>query len=181
MVKSVVSTFLSAFGIEKTDETQNEVKGNKILIAYYSLSGNTRAIAKNIQRATGGDLFRIETVHSYPEDFNELVAQIKEEMESGFRPKLTANVYNFDEYDTIFIGSPNWWGTITPAVSAFIASYDFNGKKVIPFITHGKVGVQNTIKDMTEQCKGAFVLQNGWVGEGCNTDGFDAWIESINY
>lgn len=181
--QSVISTLLSALGMKKNDIKikENDIKESKILIAYYSLSGNTKVIAKNIQKATGGDLFRIETTHQYPDDFNDLVAQIKEEIESGFRPKLITKVINFDKYETIFIGSPNWWGTITPAVSSFLDSYNFNGKKVIPFITHGKVGAQNTIKDMTAQCKGAFVLQDGWVGEGSSTEGFDAWIESINY
>lgn len=177
---SILAILGTVFGMGQSAQAQTN-KTENILIVYYSVSGNTKEIAEKIHEQTNGDLFRIETVQSYPENYNELVTQAKKEINDGYRPELKTKVSDFARYDTIFIGSPNWWGTIAPAVSSFIDSYDFEGKKVIPFITHGKGGVQNTIKDMTAQCKGADVLQNGWVGEGNSLEGFSKWIENIDY
>lgn len=109
----------------------------KVLIAYYSLSGNTKDVAEAIRSKTGGDIFRIETVQSYPEEYRATTAQAKREINEGFRPELKGKIDNIAQYDIIFIGSPNWWGTIAPAVSSFLADYDLKGKTVIPFITHG--------------------------------------------
>lgn len=109
----------------------------KILVAYYSYSGNTEAVAKQIAGATGGTLFEITTPHQYPEAYNAMTAQAKKEIRDGFKPELSSKVEDFARYDMVFVGSPNWWGTYAPAVSAFLAAYDFNGKTVVPFFTHG--------------------------------------------
>lgn len=126
----------------------------KILVAYYSYSGNTEAVAKQIAQATDGTLFKITTPHQYPEAYNALTAQAKKEIRDGFKPELSSKVEDFARYDMVFIGSPNWWGTYAPAVSAFLAAYDFNGKTVIPFFTHGGGGMQNCERDMKKQLAG---------------------------
>lgn len=77
----------------------------------------------------------------------------------------------------VFIGSPNWWGTITPAVSSFLEQNELAGKKVVPFITYGG-GEQNTVKDMTAQCKGC-LMQKAWTGYGAIITGFDSWMKSV--
>lgn len=153
----------------------------KVLIAYYSVSGNTEEVAKKVQEEIGGDLFKIETVDVYPEEYKELVAQAKKEINDGYRPKLKSQVENMAQYDTVFIGSPNWWGTIAPAVSTFIESNNLEGKKVIPIITHGSGGVQNTIKDMKEQCKGCNFVEDGWVGFRNRTWGVGSWLEEVGF
>ena len=159
---------LTAFNSCNAQEKKENIMPNdkKVLIAYYSLSGNTKDVAEAIRSKTGGDIFRIETVQSYPEEYRATTAQAKREINEGFRPELKGKIDNIAQYDIIFIGSPNWWGTIAPAVSSFLADYDLKGKTVIPFITHGGGGVQNTITDLTAQCNGCSVKQNGWVGYG---------------
>lgn len=120
----------------------------KILIAYYSYSGNTRAVAEEIQKATGGDLFEIVPMRAYSSDYKTVVAEAKEEIQSKKWPALKNNVANIADYDLVFIGAPNWWSTIAPPVTTFLKSHDLAGKKVAPFITHGSGGVARTVDDI---------------------------------
>lgn len=161
----------------KTMNTQNA----KILIAYYSYSGNTKEVAEAIQKEIGGDLFEIKAEGTYPDEYRPMTEQAKKEIDAGFRPKLTTSVADMAQYDVVFIGSPNWWGTITPQVSSFLESYDLSGKTVIPFITHGGGGQQNTIADLTAQCKGCKVNSDGWVGYGSRTLGIGSWLEGLGF
>ena len=161
----------------KTMDTQNA----KILIAYYSYSGNTKEVAEAIQKEIGGDLFEIKADGTYPDEYRPMTEQAKKEIDAGFRPKLTTSVADMAQYDVVFIGSPNWWGTITPQVSSFLESYDLSGKTVIPFITHGGGGQQNTIADLTAQCKGCKVNSDGWVGYGSRTLGIGSWLEGLGF
>lgn len=126
----------------------------KVLVAYYSYSGNTEAVAKQIAQATGGTLFEITTDHQYPEAYNTMTSQAKKEIQAGFKPGLTSKPENWADYDMVFVGSPNWWGTYAPAVSAFLAAYDFKGKTVVPFFTHGGGGMQNCERNMKKQLAG---------------------------
>ncbi len=161
----------------KTMDTQNA----KILIAYYSYSGNTKEVAEAIQKEIGGDLFEIKAEGTYPDEYRPMTEQAKKEIDAGFRPKLTTSVADMAQYDIVFIGSPNWWGTITPQVSSFLESYDLSGKTVIPFVTHGGGGQQNTIADLTAQCKGCKVNSDGWVGYGSRTLGIGSWLENLGF
>ena len=153
----------------------------KILVAYYSYSGNTKEVAEAIHERVGGDLFEIKAEGTYPEEYRPMTMQAKKEIEEGFRPKLTTSVADMAQYDVVFIGSPNWWGTITPQVSSFLENYDLSGKTVIPFITHGSGGEQNTITDLAKQCKGCNVVKEGWVGLGGRTLGIGSWLEDLGF
>lgn len=151
----------------------------KVLVAYYSYSGNTGAVAKQIAAATGGTLFEITTSHQYPEAYNAMTAQAKKEIQAGFKPELMAQPENWDAYDMVFVGSPNWWGTYAPAVSAFLASHQFNGKTVVPFFTHGGGGMQNCERDMKKQLAGAaFGPAMTFPGRSSGADGkkLAAWL-----
>ena len=164
------------------EENKNvNTENAKILIAYYSYSGNTKEVAEAIHEKTGGDLFGIKTEGSYPDEYRPMTQQAKKEIQDGYRPKLTTSVADISKYDIVFVGSPNWWGTITPQVSSFLESYDLSGKTVIPFITHGGGGVQNTVTDMTAQCKGCNVSKDGWVGYGSRTLGISGWLEDLGF
>ena len=87
--------------------------------------------------------------------------------------------HDISQYNIVFLGSPNWWGTITPQVSSFLEKYDLSGKTVVPFITHGGGGQQNTIADIMTQCKNCHVVQEGWVGYGNRTMGINGWLEDL--
>ena len=104
----------------------------KILIAYYSWGGNTRTMAESIQKAVGGDLFEIRPATPYPTGYQACVDQAKKEINEGFMPALAAMPEKLAAYDVVFVGSPNWWGTIAPPVRRFLTDSDLKGKTVVP-------------------------------------------------
>ncbi|MDI3543102.1 MAG: hypothetical protein PWP57_705, partial [Candidatus Atribacteria bacterium] len=95
------------------------MKGN-ILIAYYSRSGNTRKLAQLIHQKVGGTVHEIQPEVPYPASYNATVEQAKKEIQAGFRPPLKSRIEHIEAYDTIFIGSPNWWSTIAPPIATFL-------------------------------------------------------------
>lgn len=162
MIKKAMACMMAAAMISgagcadnKSFSTSSEkvsAEPSKVLIAYFSWSGNTRTAAEYIQKATGGTLFEIKPLKAYPDDYDECVDQAKKECRDGFKPELASKVDQMDQYDVIFVGSPNWWGTMAPPVATFLTSYDFKGKTVIPFFTHGGGGVQNCERDAHQLC-----------------------------
>lgn len=163
------------------EETAMAQDAPKILVAYYSWSGNTKKVAENIHQKVGGDIFEIQTVQTYPEKYRATTTQAKKEINEGYRPELKTAVDNIDQYDVVFLGSPNWWGTIAPAVSTFLANYNLSGKTIVPFITHGGGGEQNTVKDLTAQCNGCVIVSEPWVGYSSRTIGITDWLEDLGY
>lgn len=132
---------------------------SRILVAYFSHSGNTRAVAKMVQEQTGGDLFEIVTEKSYPQDYDAVVAVAKKEKAEKARPVLKKHLQNKPNYDVIFIGFPNWWGTFPMAVAAFLEENDFAGKTLIPFCTHEGSYMGSSEKDLAEMEPQAEILQ----------------------
>jgi flavodoxin len=120
--------------------------------------GNTEVIAKKIQKLTGSDMFQIKTVKSYPADYTETTNVAQEEKKSKARPELTEKVADMDSYDVIYLGYPNWWGTMPMAVCTFLESYDFSGKTIIPYCTHEGSGMGSSEGDIKELCPNAKVL-----------------------
>lgn len=119
-----------------------------ILIAYFSHSGNTRAVAREIARQTGGDLFEIETDRFYPQDHDPCSRQAHQEVNDDIRPPLKTHIAAMDDYDVVFIGHPIWWYREPMVVRSFYEAYDFSGKTVIPFATSGGSDLHDTIADM---------------------------------
>lgn len=133
-------------------------KNVKILIAYFSHSGNTGIVAKEIQKQIGGEIFKIETVEAYPQNYNTVVDIAKQEQKANMRPKLKTIVADMDTYNTIILGYPNWWGTIPMAVFTFLEQYDFTGKIILPYCTHGGSRMGRSEGDIIKTCHGADVL-----------------------
>ena len=150
----------------KADDTAQDKQtegGSNMLVAYFSLAGeqygvgvieegNTSIIAHMIAEQTGADLFEIEAVTPYPTSHSELLDVSRQEMANNARPEIAGTVDNMDDYDTIFIGYPNWWGDMPMIVYNFLESYDLSGKTIVPFCTHGGSGLSNTestIADIT--------------------------------
>ena len=131
---------------------------SKILIAYYSYSGNTRKVARQIQKIVGGDLFEIQPVDDYPENYNACVEQAKKEIAEGYRPSLVGKLDDIGQYDTVFLGSPVWWYTVAPPVMTFLSEHDFSGKEISPFCTHGGSGLSKCQTDIAKACPKATVL-----------------------
>ena len=144
------------FALHPTNKhLQHKNKHDKnILIVCYSQTGNTRHVAHQIKKAVGGTIHNLVPAKPYPKDLKACVAQVKKEKAKGERPELK-NIPDCSKYDIIFIGSPNWCGTIAPPVETFIANGKLQGKKVILFVTHGKGGLQNCEKDFKAALQGA--------------------------
>lgn len=157
-IKSILLTIMTiiATGLNAGAQTPSTTK--KILIAYFSHSGNTREIALQIQEVTGGDVFEIVPVDPYPTDYNAVVDQAKKELRVDYRPPLKAKVHNMESYDVVFVGSPNWWSTIAPPVMTFLSSYNLSGKTIVPFITHEGSRMGKSVQDVKRLSPGAKVL-----------------------
>ncbi|WP_371371159.1 flavodoxin [Sporomusa aerivorans] len=151
-----------------------------ILIVYYSHSGNTRKLAKLIEQETGGTLFELVPEKAYPGDYNTVVEQAKKEIQAGFRPELTTKVKDIATYDTVFVGTPNWWSTIAPPVATFLESYDLSGKNVVPFCTHGGGGSGHIEATVKKLCSDSTMLSLLSVYGGTVTDSqVESWLKKI--
>lgn len=109
----------------------------KILIAYFSWSGNTQGIAEEIRKQTGADIFEIEPEKPYSESYNTVLREAQRDQHRHARPQLKKHVKNFEQYDIIMLGYPNWWASIPMPIASFLEEYDFSGKKIMPFCSHG--------------------------------------------
>lgn len=110
--------------------------------------GNAARIAAWIQQEVGGDLFSITVEEPYPDNYDECLDRAADEKAENARPALSSQVENFEDYDVIFLGFPNWWYTLPMPVYSFIEAYDFEGKTVVPFCTHGTGGLSATVRDL---------------------------------
>lgn len=133
-------------------------KHGKVLVAYYSLSGNTRSIAEMIREKTGGDVFEIETVKSYPADYSECTKEAKRELQTGDMPSLRKSPPGMSSYDLILVGSPVWWYTVSTPVMQFLTQADFAGKNASVFCTH-EGGIGKIFQHFKEQVQNAVVLE----------------------
>lgn len=168
-----------------TEAVQNNTDNENILIAYFSVPddgdtdgidansgasivvknkdvlGNMQYMAMTIQEAIGGELFRIETKEKYPLEHETLVNQAKEEQNEEVRPELATHIENVEQYDMIFLGYPNWWGDMPQPLYTFLEEYDFSGKTIIPFNSHGGSGFSNTIEEIKKLQSNATVRDDG--------------------
>ena len=138
-----------------------------ILIVSYSYSGNTHRIAEEIGRQTGGRLCGIYPRQPYPSSFESLLAQVREEVRQGKKPALLPVSDSAENYDIIFVGSPNWCGTIAPPAASWLDRNDLQGKLILPFFSHCGGDRGNMEKAFLELCPGArlgeslYVLSDG--------------------
>lgn len=137
------------------------VAGASIVVRDGEILGNVEYMAQTIQQAVGGNLLRIETVEEYPLEHEALVDFAAEEQEAGARPALATQIENLEQYDTIFLGYPNWWGDMPQALYTFLESYDLSGKTIIPFCPHGGSGFSRTQSTIAELQPNATVREDG--------------------
>lgn len=124
---------VSGTGTQYSGNSEN----GKILIAYLSWGGNTKGVAEEIQRQTGADLFEITLVNPYSSDYNTVLDEAQRDQNAQARPELATHVENMEQYDTIMLGYPNWWASIPMPIASFLEEYDFSGKTILPFCSHG--------------------------------------------
>lgn len=121
--------------------------------------GNTEIAAETVQKAVGGDLFEVETQKQYAADYYACIEEAKEELRASARPALKSVPESIDGYDLIFVGFPNWWGTMPMAMFAFLENFDWKDRKIAPFCTNEGSGMGNSERDIAKICAGAQVLK----------------------
>lgn len=139
--------------------------------------GNTEVIAEYIQEISGADLFKVESAVEYPEDYMKCIDVAKKELQNDARPELKETLTDISSYDTIYIGFPNWWGTIPMPMFTQLEQLDFEGKTVKPFVTHEGSGFGTSIKDLKKLCAGA-EIKNGLSIPGVNVANAKSTVES---
>jgi flavodoxin len=130
-----------------------------VLVAFFTRTGNTAVIARQIRRALDADLFEIRPAEAYPEDYEATVAQATRERESGFEPPLAARVPNVERYETVFLGFPVWGMSAPPVIRSFLSQHDLSGKALVPFITHGGYGLGQSLGVVAEASPQAGLLE----------------------
>lgn len=167
----------------KTDDINIENMGNT-LILYFSMSGNTETVANYIHEEIGGDIVKLETVQTYPEDYDELVDYAREEQRDNTHPELETTIENIEQYDTIFLGYPNWWGDMPMPIYSFLDRYDLSNKTIAPFITHGGSGLSGTPANIANEEPDAVVTEglaiNGDDVDDCQ-DEVNEWLNELNF
>lgn len=168
---------------------------SRILIVYYSRKGenywngsiknlsrgNTEIVAEMISELTGGDLFEVDTVKSYASDYYTCIDEAKKELREGARPELKQYMDNLDGYDTIFVGYPNWWASIPMPIASFLEEYDFSGKTILPFCSHGGGGLgqsQTAIAKLVPDANMAEGLAINYSGGSGMPDDVAAWLDA---
>ena len=133
----------------------------RALVVYFSRSGNTETVAKIIAEETGSELYKIEVVKPYPEDYSACVQQAKQEKVDKARPALKGKLPDLSNYDVIYLGYPCWWYTCPMPVFTFVESVDCTGKIIVPFSTHGGSGLTG-IEDLKKSCPKAKIVEGGF-------------------
>ena len=172
-VISIITLLFAAFSFAASAQTNQRKEQNmntkKTLAAFFSRAGenyavghiekgNTHILAEIIAAETDGDLFHIEPVTPYPDDYTECTEVAKRELNVKARPAIKEDI-KVEDYDIIFIGDPNWWGDMPMPVYTFIEKHNWQGKTVIPFCTHEGSGLSGTENKLKVACQGATVLK----------------------
>ncbi len=175
--------------------TYNEDNKSKILITYFSRAGenwqvgnvekgNTAVIADYINEKVDADVFEITPVDPYPESYNETLTRVQSERDNDERPGFNGEIENFDQYDTVFLGYPIWYGGLPMIMYTFLEKYDMSGKTVIPFSTHGGSGWGSTKSELSTLCPDA-EFADGFSTAGTNArsaqNAVNSWLEGLGY
>ena len=159
--------------------------GANALVVYFSWSGNTENVAKAIQSQTDSDIFEIVPATPYSDDYNTVLDVAREEQRSNARPAISGSIENIEQYDVIYVGFPNWWGDMPMILYTFFDTYDFSGKTIIPFNTHGGSGFSGTIGTIAELEPNAEVNEDGFTVSRNNVQEAEpdiiSWLDELGY
>ncbi|GFO85043.1 flavodoxin [Anaerostipes butyraticus] len=182
---------------QSADETSSDTEANtedtsdggtsdgKMLVVYYSATGNTEAVANYIADATGGDLFELEPVEPYTDDdlnYNDENSRVSQEYaDESLRDVelVSATVEGFDEYENIFVGYPIWWQVAAWPVNQFIENNDFTGKTVIPFCTSASSGIGDSGTLLEEMAGSGNWLEGERFRSSASEEDVVAWVGSL--
>ena len=154
----------------------------KSLVVYFSWSGNTRNVAEAIGQQTGSDMFELIPAISYSDDYNTVLDEARTEQRNNARPEITGVIENIADYDTIYVGFPNWWGDMPMILYSFFDSYDLSGKTVALFCTSGGSGLSGSVNEVKALEPESIVTTGLHIGSGAADNPDDAvarWLEEI--
>jgi flavodoxin len=154
---------------------------SKTLIVYYSLFKTTEELALEIAVHTGGDLRELLPEQNYSFDYNTAAKEVRSQISRGYCPKLISGNEPIDDYETIFIGSPNWFKTMAPPVLSFLRNHDLTGKTIIPFCTHGGGGFGQIESDIARECPNSTILTGFDVNGAASSEEVINWLRTIGY
>ena len=165
-----------------------DLKGKKVLVAYFSWSGNTKYAAQYIAQKLGADEFEIIREKPYPTEYTPCTEDAKAEKEAGERPAIKGKVENMAQYDVVFVCVPVWWYTAPMPVFTFLEQYDLKGKTVIPFCT-AYSGPSQTLKDIVKSTPDSdhrdgiciVTKEQGGQGMDSKTAKIDKWLGEIGF
>lgn len=149
------------------------------LVAYFSRSGNTEAMANLIAEQTGGTLFEIAPATPYTDDYDALLDIAQQEQADNARPELAATVENWDSYDVVLVGYPDWWSDAPMVIYSFLESYDWTGKTLVPFCTSGGSGFGRSLDRLPDSAPGATILEGLHVSGSSAADSGEEVAEWI--
>ena len=156
---------------------------SKKLVAYFSASGVTAQVAKDLAAAAGADLFEIRPVTPYTKEdldwMNDKSRSSVEMKDKGFRPPVAEKLANMADYDVIFLGFPIWWYVAPTIVNTFLESYDFSGKTIVPFGTAGSCEVGETNAALAPSCPGAKLLDGKVLKKGGSSIAAADWLKTL--
>lgn len=189
---SLALTFMMLFGLvacANNDSEENSTSSepeatmdSEALIVYFSWSGNTESVANEIAHQTGADIFEIIPEESYTDDYDALLDIAQEEQANNARPEIAETVEDFEQYDVVYLGYPNWWGDMPMIVYTFLDDYDFIEKTIAPFVTSGGSGFSGTISTIESMEPDAVVVEGLSLGSSEASEPADAvseWLSSM--
>jgi len=183
----MASFIFSAFGCgnkTKAQNTESAPEGNsKVLVAYFSATGTTAAVAKTISEATGGDLFEIKPAQAYSSadlNWNDKKSRSSVEMaDKKARPEIASKVEDITKYDVIFLGYPIWWYTAPRIINTFLEQYDFSGKRIILFATSGGSGFENSLSDLQLSAPNAKIEEGELLNGNPSVEKVKEWTSTV--
>lgn len=162
--------------------------GESTLVIYFSYEGSTAQLASFVHDQVGGDLYEIVPEVPYSEDFDETADLAREEQRDGVYPAVAGEPINTDQYDTIFLGHPNWWGEQPMVVQTFLREHDLNGKTIVPFISHDGSRFGNSLTVLEGYYPEATILEGFAIrgdevrGDGPGAQqGVQSWLAGLGY
>lgn len=168
--------------VEKPEEPAEPSGNKKVLVVYFSHTGNTRTIAEYIHDTVKSDLVEIKTADTYTDDYDTLLAQIREEVASEYCPPLTTKIGDIASYDVVFVGYPIWVETAALPIRTFLTTHDLTGKTVVPFCTSGTSSAETSYRLVRSLCPQSEVLEGIQIRRGTYDTAYErvvAWLQKI--
>ena len=172
------AAMLMVLSCGQNSKKKEQTKETKMLVLYYSQTGNTKAVAEAIQAKTGADIEAVVSMNPYDGDYNSTIQRCLNEMQAGTYPEIQPLNSNLAEYDVVFIGYPVWFGTYAPPIETLLNTADLKGKKVVPFCTFGSGGLDSSSKAMAAKLTESELLP-GYGVRAARIDAIDAELDQF--